>query len=118
MTTNDQDCHFDDSDECAMDRERAVAGISDTMAECPVHPVPVISTGHLGYSWTIEGGIVEVFTDGQSIRRAPLSNPIMSDGSRSGREWWPDREPFRSQWYPLTFATIAEAEADRKEAGR
>ena len=71
-----------------------------------------ISTGHLGWSWTVEGGVVEVYTDGASIRRAPLSNPIMSDGSRAGREWWPDREPFRNLWYPLTWATIAEAEAD------
>lgn len=77
-------------------------------------PPPVISTGHLGYSWTIEGGIVEVFTDGASIRRAPLSTPIMTDGSRSGREWWPDREQFRSQWRPLTFDTIADAETHRR----
>lgn len=75
-----------------------------------------ISTGHLGYSWTVESGIVEVFTDGRSIRRAPLSSPIMANGSRIGREWWPDRESFRSQWYPLTFASIAEAEADRTSA--
>lgn len=79
--------------------------------------VPQISTGHLGYSWTIEGGIVEVFTTGRSIVRAPLSSPLMTNGSRSGREWWPDREPFRSQWYPLTFATVAAAEADHSKLG-
>lgn len=76
-----------------------------------------ISTGHLGYSWTIEGGIVEVFTDGASIRRAPLAHPVLMDGSRAGREWWPDREPFRDMWYPLTFATIAEAVQHRAAAG-
>lgn len=79
-------------------------------------PPSAISTGHLGYSWTIEGGIVEVYTTGAMICRAPLSAPLMSNGSRSGRAWWPDSEPYRAQWYPLTFATIAEAESDRVSA--
>lgn len=41
----------------------------------------------------------------------PLS-PLDTTGSRIGREWWPDREQFRSQWYPLTFATIDEVQTD------
>ena len=70
------------------------------------------SIGHEGYSWTVEGGIVEVVRAGGSIIRAPLSHPIMPDGRRSGREWWPASDRYEPLWRPLTFATADEANVD------
>ena len=74
--------------------------------------VITLSAGHEGFSWTIEGGVVEVVRVGDSIVRAPLVNPIQTDGNRHGREWWPARERFESLWRPLTFATLTEARDD------
>lgn len=71
-----------------------------------------LSQNHEGFSWTIEGGPVEVVRVGGSIVRAPLANPIQPDGNRHGREWWPAAERFEPMWRPLTFATEAEARAD------
>lgn len=70
-----------------------------------------LSAGHVGYSWTVEGGIVEVIDTGASIIRAPLANAFEGD-RRIGREWWPSGERFESQWRFWTFATMAEAHAD------
>lgn len=73
-----------------------------------------LSKNHLGFSWTVEGGVVEVVRVGESIIRAPLANPIQSDGNRWGREWWP-AEPaiaFEAMWRPLTWATEDAARSD------
>lgn len=40
----DSECPWTSPDECAMAREREVAGVSDSIPACPVHgefPVPV-----------------------------------------------------------------------------
>lgn len=78
---------------------------------------PAVSTGHIGWSWTFEGGVVEVHRIGDSIARSPISTPLDGRGVRSGREWWPARADFEPMWRPLTFATFAEAAADRAEKG-
>lgn len=74
------------------------------------------SAGHIGWTWTIEAGIVEVLQVGESIVRAPVSN-VMVNGQRLGREWWPAAARFDAMWRPLTFATVAAAVADLQAAG-
>lgn len=67
------------------------------------------SAGHIGYSYTLEGGVVEVFQVGESIVRAPITSPVSTYGYRLGREWWPAGPRFESQWRPLTFEYTFEA---------
>ena len=76
------------------------------------------SNGHIGYSWTIEGGVVEVIDTGASIVRSPLDNPLQSDGARHGREWWPSGDRYAPLWRPMTFETVEAARQSMTESGR
>lgn len=79
------------------------------IAEPTAEPGPTVSAGHIGWSWTIEGGVVEVLAVGASIVRAPISNVISTSGHRLGREWWPAGVQFEAMWRADTFADMADA---------
>lgn len=70
------------------------------------------SAGHRGYTWTVEGGVCEIVAYGGAIVRAPLANPVQSDGNRHGREWWPDEPRYAPLWRDLAWPTATAARED------
>jgi hypothetical protein len=76
----------------------------------------ITSTGHLGWTWTLEAGLAEVFAVGSSVCRAPANAPLFDGERRAGREWWPVGERYESLWRPLTWATAEEATSDMEAA--
>lgn len=72
------------------------------------------SAGHVGYTWTIEGGLCEVVRYAGAIVRAPLSAYVNPDGNRHGREWWPDRPQYEACWRPITWDTATAARDDMR----
>ncbi|HEY8414379.1 MAG TPA: hypothetical protein VIK99_01270 [Thermaerobacter sp.] len=53
------------------------------------------SRGHLAWVITDDGRVLEYFSVGGDIYRAPASAPVMTDGIRYGRWEYPDRPEFR-----------------------
>jgi hypothetical protein len=80
-----------------------------------VQPELERSAGHLGYTWTLEGGLCEVYAVGSSVCRAPLSSPVQPGGTRSGREWWP--VAYATMYQPDTYATVELASAAMAASG-
>ena len=54
------------------------------------------SAKSIGFAEAPDGTVYEFYVIGSDIFRAPVDSPVMTDGNRSGRFEYPNREPFLS----------------------